>query len=49
MGATMSAREIAVKKYVVRLSQEERKRLDDMIHKGKSSAQKLMKARRESC
>ena len=45
MGATMSAREIAVKKYVVRLSQEERKRLDDMIHKGKSSAQKLMKAR----
>ena len=45
MGATMSAREIAVKKYVVRLSQEDRKRLDDMIHKGKSSAQKLMKAR----
>jgi transposase len=45
MGATMSAREVAVKKYVVRLSQEERKQLDEMIRKGKSSAQKLMKAR----
>ena len=41
----MSAREVAVKKYVVRLSQEERKQLDEMIRKGKSSAQKLMKAR----
>jgi hypothetical protein len=27
------------------LSRDERKRLDEMIHKGKSSAQKLMKAR----
>jgi hypothetical protein len=45
VGATMSAREVAVKKYVVRLSQEERKQLDEMIRKGKSSAQKLMKAR----
>jgi Homeodomain-like domain len=41
----MSAREIAVKRYVVRLSQDERKQLDEMIRKGKSSAQKLMKAR----
>ena len=41
----MSAREVAVKKYVVRLSLEERKQLDEMIRKGKSSAQKLMKAR----
>ena len=29
----------------MRLSQEERKQLDEMIRKGKSSAQKLMKAR----
>jgi Homeodomain-like domain len=41
----MSAREIAVKRYVVRLSQDERKQLDEMIRKGKSSAQKLTKAR----
>jgi len=41
----MSAREVSVKKYVVRLSQDERKQLDEMIRKGKSSAQKLMKAR----
>ena len=41
----MSAREIAVKRYVARLSQDERKQLDEMIRKGKSSAQKLMKAR----
>ena len=41
----MSASEVAVKRYVVRLSRDERKRLDEMIHKGKSSAQKLMKAR----
>src|SRR5215471_10504356 len=41
----MSAREVAVKRYVVRLSQDERKQLDEMIRKGKSSAQKLMKAR----
>ena len=41
----MSASEVAVRRYVVRLSRDERKRLDEMIHKGKSSAQKLMKAR----
>ena len=41
----MSAREVPVKKYVVRLTQDERKQLDEMIRKGKSSAQKLMKAR----
>ena len=41
----MSAREVPVKKYVVRLSVEEREQLDAMIRKGKSSAQRLMKAR----
>ena len=41
----MSAREVPGKKYVVRLSTEEREQLDAMIRKGKSSAQRLMKAR----
>jgi hypothetical protein len=41
----MSAREVLVKKYVVRLSAEEREQLHALIRKGKSSAQRLMKAR----
>jgi hypothetical protein len=41
----MSAREVRVKKYSVRLSAEERDQLNAMIRKGKSSAQRLMKAR----
>ena len=41
----MAAKEIAVKKYVVRLSADERAQLDDLIHKGKRSAQLLTKAR----
>jgi transposase len=41
----MSAREVSVKKYVVRLSAEEREQLGALIRKGKSSAQRLMKAR----
>src|SRR5215471_15582765 len=41
----MTFRDIAVKKYVVRLSSEEREYLDQLIRKGKSSAQRLMKAR----
>jgi transposase len=41
----MSAREVPVKKYVVRLSVEEREQLHALIRKGKSSAQRLMKAR----
>jgi hypothetical protein len=42
----MSAREVpAVKKYVVRLSAEERAQLDALIRKGKSSAQRPMNAR----
>jgi transposase len=41
----MSARAVPVKKYVVRLSAEEREQLQALIRKGKSSAQRLMKAR----
>jgi Homeodomain-like domain len=38
-------REVIVKRYVVRLSREERERLDAMVHKGKGSAWNLLKAR----
>lgn len=38
-------RDVAVKKYVVRLSIAERERLDTMIGKGKGSAWSLLKAR----
>jgi hypothetical protein len=41
----MTFSDIAVKKYVVRLSLEEREYLDQLIRKGKSPAQRLMKAR----
>jgi transposase len=41
----MAAREIAVKKYVVRLSGEEREQLETLIRKGKSPARRLVKAR----
>jgi transposase len=41
----MSARDVPVKKYLVRLSAEEREQLHAMVRKGKSSAQRLMKAR----
>jgi len=41
----VAAKEIAVKKYVVRLSADERVQLNDLIHKGKRSAQLLTKAR----
>ena len=41
----MAAKETAVKKYVVRLSADERAQLNDLIHKGKRSAQLLTKAR----
>jgi Homeodomain-like domain len=43
--AIMAAREISVKKYVVRLSGEERERLEALLRKGKSPAQQLLKAR----
>jgi len=41
----MAAKEISVKKYVVRLSGEEREQLEATIGKGKSPAQRLLKAR----
>ena len=41
----MAGKEIAVKKYVVRLDAEERDRLNELIGKGKRSAQLLTKAR----
>jgi hypothetical protein len=41
----VAGKEIAVKKYVVRLDAEERDRLDELIRKGKRSAQLLTKAR----
>ena len=41
----MAAREIIVKKYVVRLSGEERGQLVALTRKGRGPAQRLMKAR----
>ena len=41
----MASKEISVKKYVVRLSGEERERLETLIRKGKSPAHRLLKAR----
>jgi hypothetical protein len=41
----MAAKEISVKKYVVRLSGEERERLEALLRKGKSPAQRMLKAR----
>src|SRR5262249_39825374 len=43
--AIMAAKEISVKKYVVRLSVEERERLETLIRKGKSPARRVLKAR----
>ena len=41
----MAGKEIAVKKYVVRLSEAERARLDEVIRRGKGSARLMTKAR----
>ena len=41
----MAGKAIAVKKYVVKLSAEERARLESLVHAGKSSAQMLTRAR----
>jgi transposase len=41
----MAAKKISVKKYVVRLSGEERERLEALLRKGKSPAQRQLKAR----
>ena len=43
--AIMAAKEIAVKKYVVRLNSEERQQLETLIRKGKGPARRLLKAR----
>ena len=45
MEAIMPGREVAVKRYVVRLSGEEREWLETLIGRGKSPAQRLLKAR----
>ena len=41
----MAGQVVSVKKYVVKLSEDERNQLNEMIRKGKSSARRLMKAR----
>jgi hypothetical protein len=41
----VASKEIAVKKYVVRLSEEERARLDEFVRKGKRAGHLLTKAR----
>ena len=41
----MGGKEIEVKKYVVKLSDEERKRLEALVRAGKNSAQLLRRAR----
>ena len=41
----MAKKEIAVKKYVVKLSDEEREQLNTLIRSGKHAARKLLKAR----
>src|SRR5208282_460878 len=43
--AGMAGKDISVKKYVVRLSAGEREHLQALIRKGKSPAQRLLKAR----
>src|SRR6201987_5473354 len=45
MERIMARKEISVKKYVVRLSSEERQQLETLIRKGKGQAQRLLKAR----
>jgi transposase len=45
METIMAGKEIAVKKYVVRLSAEEREQLETLIRKGKGPARRLLKAR----
>jgi hypothetical protein len=45
MEAIMASKEISVKKYVVRLSGEEREQLERLIGKGRSPARRLLKAR----
>src|SRR6516162_1829752 len=44
MERIMARKEISVKKYVVRLSAEERQQLETLIRKGKGPARRLLKA-----
>jgi len=41
----MAAKEISVKRYVVRLSVEEREQLEGLLRKGRSAARRQLKAR----
>ena len=41
----MAVKDIAVKKYVVRLSAQEREQLEALVRKGKGPARRLLKAR----
>ena len=41
----MASKDVSVKKYVVKLSGEEREQLETLIRKGKSPARRLLKAR----
>jgi hypothetical protein len=45
MGAIMASKDVSVKKYVVRLSGEEREQLETLLRKGRSPARRLLKAR----
>jgi hypothetical protein len=45
MERIMARKAISVKKYVVRLSPEERQQLETLIRKGKGAARRLLKAR----
>jgi transposase len=45
MEVKMKFKKIAVKKYIVRLSKEERDQLNELIRKGKSPAKRQLKAR----
>ena len=45
MERIMARKEISVKKYIVRLSTEERQQLETVIRKGKGPARRLLKAR----
>ena len=45
VNSLMARKEISVKKYVVRLSGEERQQLETLIRKGKGPARRLLKAR----
>ena len=41
----MSERNVGVKKYVVRLSEDEQRQLEEIVRKGRSPAKRLLKAR----